>query len=86
MRNACNATSKTIELRFVILLLLRNEFRHSDKDQTQSELDRIRHDQGWFAEGGSEIPKLLDFRSNSSLTSRVSELEFGSNKSDLLET
>ena len=41
--------SKTIELRFVLLLLLllRNEFRHSDQDQTRSVLDRIRHDQGF---------------------------------------
>ena len=44
-------------------------------------------------EKDSEIPKLLDFRSNSSLTSRVSELEIGSNncpsgafRSDPLET
>ena len=41
--------SKTIEIRFVLLLLLllRNEFRHSDQDQTRSVLDRIRHDQGF---------------------------------------
>ena len=43
--------SKTIELRFVLLLLLllllRDEFRHSDQDQTRSVLDRIRHDQGF---------------------------------------
>ena len=38
--------SKTIEIRFV-LLLLRDEFRHSDQDQTRSVLDRIRHDQGF---------------------------------------
>ena len=42
--------SKTIEIRFVLLLLLlllRNELSHSDQDQTRSELDRIRHDQGF---------------------------------------
>ena len=33
--------SKTIELRFVLLLLLRNELSHSDQDQTRSGLDRI---------------------------------------------
>ena len=37
--------SKTIEIRFV--LLLRNEFWHSDQDQTRSGLDRIIHDQGF---------------------------------------
>ena len=37
--------SKTIEIRFV--LLLRNELSHSDQDQTRSGLDRIRHDQGF---------------------------------------
>ena len=43
--------------------------------------------------GRPEIPKLLDFRSNPGLTSRVSELEIGSNncpsgafRSDPLET
>ena len=41
--------SKTIELRFVLLLLLllRHELLHSDQDQTRSVLDRIRHDQGF---------------------------------------
>ena len=39
--------SKTIEIRFVLLLLLllRHELSHSDQDQTRSGLDRIRHDQ-----------------------------------------
>ena len=43
-------SSKTIELRFVLLLLLlllRHKLSHSDQDQTRSVLDRIRHDQGF---------------------------------------
>ena len=40
--------SKTIEIRFVLLLLLlRHKLSHSDQDQTRSGLDRIRHDQGF---------------------------------------
>ena len=38
--------SKTIEIRFV-LLLLRHKLSHSGQDQTRSVLDRIRHDQGF---------------------------------------
>ena len=40
-------SSKNIEIRFVLLLLLRNELLHSEQDQTRSVLDRIRHDQGF---------------------------------------
>ena len=49
MQNLTLRVSKTIEIRFVLLLLLllRNEFIHSDQDQTRSVLDRIRHDQGF---------------------------------------
>ena len=38
-------SSKTIEIRFV--LLLRHKLSHSDQDRTRSGLDRIRHDQGF---------------------------------------
>ena len=42
-----NQLSKPLEIRFVLLLLLRDELSHSDQDQTRSGLDRIRHDQGF---------------------------------------